>query len=135
MHGRRCIIHWSKTQPVVALSSGEAEPNAVLKGSSEVLGVQSMMREVGDVKNVLVRTDSGACVGMVHRVGTGRIKHLEVRQLWVQEKVAGGRLKIKKISRDFNPSDILTHHWSKGVGEEHMRQLDSDIRDYDRFVR
>ena len=103
MHGRRCILHRSNTHPVVALSSGEVELNAVLKGSSEVLGVQSMMREVGDVRDVLARTDSEACVGMLHRVGTGRIKHFDLRQLWVQEKVAEVRPKIKKMNRVLNP--------------------------------
>ena len=66
-HGSHCLAHWSKTQANVALSSGEAELNAVLKGGAEVLALKHLMQECGSVKEAHVRSDSGACVGTVHR--------------------------------------------------------------------
>ena len=130
-HGTHCILHWSKTQPVVALSSGEAELNSVLKGASEVLGVQTMMKELGEDLGARVRTDSSACVGMVHRQGMGKIKHIEVKQLWIQEKVKKDVLKISKVPRAENPSDCLTHHWSRKEGEEHLRSIGGEWRALD----
>ena len=56
--------------------------------------------------------DSSACAGILNREGTGRIKHLEIRQLWLQEKTARGHLTFNKIPRAVNLSDALTHHWS-----------------------
>ena len=38
---------WSKTQTLVALSSGESEFYAALKAAAETLGVMSMMEDLG----------------------------------------------------------------------------------------
>ena len=42
-----CVKSWSSTQTVVARSSGEAEYYAAVKGASEGLGLQAMLRDVG----------------------------------------------------------------------------------------
>ena len=39
MRGRHLIVHWSRTQQLVALSSAEAELNAAVKAAQEGLGV------------------------------------------------------------------------------------------------
>ena len=44
--GTHVIGHWCKTQANVALSSGEAELNAALKGGCEALGVKTMSEEL-----------------------------------------------------------------------------------------
>ena len=41
------VKHWSRTQATRALSTAEAEYCAVVTGSAEGLGMQSMMRELG----------------------------------------------------------------------------------------
>ena len=38
----------------------------------------------------------------------GRVRHLEVRFLWVQEGVKKRRLVLRKILGTINPADILT---------------------------
>ena len=134
MFGLHPIIHWSKTQLVVAMSSGEAELNAVLKGSSEGLGVATMMSELDFHMKVKVKTDSSACVGMTHRQGVGRIKHLEVKSLWIQEAVKAGKVKVEKLPRLSNFSDVLTHHWTKAEGDLHLSKL-GEWRDFDSVVK
>ena len=44
--GDSLIAHWSKMQSNVALSSGEAELNAAVKGISELIGVIELCREL-----------------------------------------------------------------------------------------
>ena len=63
---------------------------------------------------VKVATDSSAANGIVHRRGAGKVKHLEVRQLWVQDHVEKGEIICSKIPRDRNLADLFTHHWSPG---------------------
>jgi hypothetical protein len=46
------------------------------------------------------------------RQGVGKIRHLHVKQLWLQEKVALGDLVISKMPRNENYSDALTHPWT-----------------------
>lgn len=39
------------------------------------------------VKIVRIKTDSSAAKGILQRSGSGKIQHLEVRQLWAQDLV------------------------------------------------
>ena len=111
-HGSHPIGHWSRTQPVVALSSGEAEMYSALKGGCELLGADNLLREWGRSLELVLRRDSSACKGVLSREGCGKIKHLEVKQLWLQQHVASGRITFEKIPRNVNAADTLTEHWS-----------------------
>ena len=114
------ISHWSSTQATVALSSAEAELNALVKAASETLGIRNMLLEMGKEFEGRILTDSSAAKGIVSRVGCGKVKHLEARQLWVQEVVKQKRLQVRKVPREINISDALTHHWSSVDGSRHF---------------
>ena len=114
MNGRHLLQHWSSTQGVVALSSAEAELNALVKAVSETLGVSNMCRDIDLHMTIEVRTDSSAAKGIVCRRGAGKVKHLETWQLWIQEHVESGSVQCVKIPRERNFSDLLTHHWAPG---------------------
>ena len=98
MHGKHMLGHWSSTQSSVALSSGEAELNALVKAMSESLGVLNMMAQMNHIITCEVSTDSSAARGIVLRLGAGKVKHLEARQLWVQDVVARKTIKVRKKS-------------------------------------
>ena len=74
-----------------------------------------MMEEMGERPALRLQGDSSACKGTLQREGAGKIKHLEVRQLWMQEKIKSGRLIFEKIDRSRNVADTLTKHWSNGA--------------------
>ena len=65
-------------------------------------------------------TDASAARGVVQRQGAGRIKHLQVKQLWVQERESSGDLTVTKIPRAVNWADLLTHHWTENEGAKMM---------------
>ena len=44
MRGNHVLYHWSKLQATIALSSGEAEVNASVKGIRELIGVHELMQ-------------------------------------------------------------------------------------------
>ena len=121
--GKHVLSHWSSTQATVALSSAEAELNAMVKGISELLGVLNLLSITSVTYGGELLTDSSAARGIVHRQGSSKVKHLEVRQLWVQEVVSSGRVKCVKVPRAVNVADALTHHWSPKDGETHFREL------------
>ena len=80
----------------MSLSSGEAEFYGIVKGSSMGLGIRSMLMDFGFNVGVRVKTDASAAKGIANRKGLGKVRHNEVNQLWVQDRVAKGRLgKIK----------------------------------------
>ena len=129
--GGHLIHHWSRTQQVVALSSAEAELNAICKAAQEGLGTKHMSEEVNMPVKLTIFTDSSAARGIIRRQGAGRIKHLSVRQLWVQQQSNLGSLVVEKVPREFNPSDVLTHHWTGPNGERMFQQMGVERRSHD----
>ena len=44
-------------------------------------------------------------------MGVGKVRHIEVNQLWLQEMASNGRMRIEKVWSEENLADALT----KGV--------------------
>ena len=98
MLGQHMIKSWSTTQSVIALSSAEAEYYSMVKGGSVGLGAQTMLREMGvELLNVVIKGDASAAVGIAMRRGLGRLGHIDLSQLWIQEEVVNGELNIHKV--------------------------------------
>ena len=123
MRGKHCLMHWSRTQQLISLSSAEAELNASITAGAEGLLMKHMTEEIGAACTLVVRGDSSANDGIVHRTGTGRIKHLSIRQLWLQERVRNNDLNFQKIPRAVNVSDTQTHHWTQSEGKIHFEAM------------
>ena len=88
---------WSKTQPTLALSSGEAELAAIVRSTSEGLGMKAMMEEFGVKVDLVVKSDAVAAIGIVKRQGLGRVRHLAVADLWVQQRAKSGEVSYVKL--------------------------------------
>ena len=99
---------WSNRQASVALSSGEAEYYASVKCAAELLGVRSLARDLGWEFGLRMLIDSTAAKAIASRLGTGKVRHLEVRFLWLQELTRSHQLSIAKIAGTVNPADVLT---------------------------
>ena len=99
---------WSKTQGPVALSSGEAEYYSLVKGATEGLGLQSLAEDLGWQLKVFLWVDSSAAKSMASRKGVGRVRHIQVRELWLQDAVRQQRLAFGKYEGTKNPADVLT---------------------------
>ena len=52
--------------------------------------------------------DAAATMGVVRRNGVGRVRHLDVRFLWFQEKVQSYEFQMKKVLGTANPADLMT---------------------------
>ena len=120
MLGRHTIKHWSSTQPSVTLSSGEAEFYGVVRGAGQGLGYQALLRDLGLELPLRVWTDSSAALGICSRQGLGKLRHLDIHTLWVQQAVRSKRLVMKKVSGEENPADLLTKH---SLSQERLSKL------------
>ena len=112
MWGLNTLKTWSKTKSVVALSTGEAELGAIVKSSTEALGLKSLLADFGIWVTTAVNSDASAVIGMVKREGLGKVRHLAVADLWVQQRRATGEILYEKSDGFTNPADIMT----KSVG-------------------
>ncbi len=116
MLGRHPVKTWSSTQQTVATSSAEAELYAMSEGASRGLGFKTLVEELGGkVEMTVIATDSSAAKAFASTRGLGRMRHLEVKDLWMQELARSGRLKVLKVRGDQNPADPLTKFMDRGT--------------------
>ena len=59
---------------------------------------------------IRVHADSSATIGICRRSGIGRVRHLAVGQLWVQERLKVGDFALHKVAGEMNPAGLLTKH-------------------------
>ena len=117
--GGNVMKSWSRTQASVSLSVGEAEYYALTSAAAEAIGFKSLLKDLGVEAKIKVWTDSAAAKSITSRKGIGKIRHLEVKFLWVQEKTRRRELQMKKVAGSENPADILT----KPKDEKDIRRL------------
>ena len=86
MIGNHFIKGWSRTQNNITTSSAEAELIALVKGSAELLGVRSMLVDLGCETSGVIYADSSAALAIAKRKGAGKLRHINVSSLWVQER-------------------------------------------------
>ena len=121
--GGHVLKWWSKTQPTIALSSGEAELAAIVRSTSEGLGMVAIMEEFDLKVSLTIKSDAVAAIGIVRRQGLGRVRHLAVSDLWVQQKSKDGSVKFAKLPGSDNTSDMLTKAVEGDVIQKHMLSL------------
>ncbi len=71
---------------------------------------------MGVKHEVEIRTDSTAAKAMASRRGVGKVRHIEVAELWIQDKVSSGAMRVYKVKGTENPADALT----KSVGKDEL---------------
>ena len=127
MWGSHAIKTWSTNQQVIALSSGEAEYYGLVKGATIAKGLQSMLADFGVNTHVVLHTDASAAKGMASRRGLGKVRHIELCHLWIQEEVAQRRITIRKVEGRDNFSDILTKHSNADRIAQTMRETGQSV--------
>ena len=129
MVGWHTIKTWSSTQATVALSSGESELYSLTKGASQALGFIALARDLGAYIHAVVHTDASATLGIVNRQGLGKLRHVNVQYLWLQEKVRDKSLSVVKVPGPENPADLMTKYLPAAEIEKHLEALAVERRD------
>ena len=98
--GNHVIKTWSVTQGAVALSTAEAEFYAAVEGVTRAKGLSSLCREMGygDLSDMCkCNVDSSAAKSFINRRGLGKMRHIDIRDLWLQKEAREGRLAMSKV--------------------------------------
>ena len=127
-YGNHVLKTWSSTQSIVALSSGEAELYALTKATAQTFGIIQMAMDFEMTLEAKIHTDSTAAIGIVHRSGLGRTRHIQVQFLWIQECISEGRVSVNKIDTKLNPADLLTKHLNAELRASHISRLCMEIK-------
>ena len=87
------------------------------------------MGDMGLNMKLRVSTDASAAKGIASRRGLGKVRHVEVHQLWVQERVAQGDIEVRKVYRKTNPAESLTKHVGSEDTRVHMHHTCQEFRE------
>ncbi len=98
----------SVTQGIIALSSTEAEFYASNRSAASGLQINFFLVEMNWYIQLRVWSDSSAGRGIMSRLGSGRVRHIEARYLWSQEALRAGKFLLRKSETDTNVADIGT---------------------------
>ena len=120
MIGGHFLKGWSRTQNNVTCSSAEAELIALVKCSAELLGMRSAMKDWGVESSGVAYADSSAALAIANRKGAGKLRHINVSALWIQEKQDLHQLEMRKILGTENPADLMTKYLTRSVMDSHF---------------
>ena len=119
-------ISWSsKLQPVVTLSTTEAEYISATSAGQEILWLRNLFAEIGfpvSGASSLHLDNQSALAVTRNPEHHGRMKHLDIRHYWLRDVVNAGEIDVKYISTKQMPADIMTKSLPRATVEE-MRSL------------
>jgi len=105
-------ISWSsKRQPIVALSSAEAEFYAASIAACEVQYLRKMFEGLGFAQDgpTMMYEDNQGTIYMSRSVGAfNRSKHIDTRVFRLRELVESGILYLQKVATAHNLADVFT---------------------------
>ena len=99
-----------------------------MRASTEGLGILTLMSDFGcpDMR-ASVGMDASAAIGIVQRQGIGKLRHVEVDVLWIQEQQARRLLPLRKVPGPRNPSDMGTKHIAVALMDQYLQQLNLEV--------
>ena len=114
------VLSLCKSQTTISLSSCEAELMAMTHMTAEAIMVCNLCRfllkvdtrEINSTLDFIVYTDSSSAKALAQRRGVGRLKHVDLRHLWVQSCVRQKLLRLKKVGTRNNVADLNTKNLS-----------------------
>ena len=68
--------------------------------------------------------DSAAAIGTISRKGNGKMRHVRVGNLWIQQQVEDGQISIDKVKGEQNPADLMT----KNLGRQKIDAFSQELR-------
>ena len=114
------VSWYSKKQATTALSSTEAEINAMVEGVKEAIWIRGLLDELGfkmDQPTIMQQDNQSAIAIAINPVHHSRIKHLEIKTHFLREHIEGSTVEFVYCPTELMIADILTkplpakQHW------------------------
>jgi hypothetical protein len=123
------VVAWqSKKQPIVALSTQEAEYIAMANAAKEVLWFRNVFSELRmhhfNTEASCIRADNlGAICLSKEDISTDKSKHIDLRYHFLKDLVSNLDIRFEYIATQLNPADLLT----KGLSGPKTRQFCTEL--------
>ena len=100
----------------------------VVRAATEALGVIALAKYLGIELGARLHVDASAAIGILERKGVGRVRHLDVGTLWLQEAQLRKILSIQKVLGTANPADLMTKHLGRDQINQYCKALGVEFR-------
>jgi hypothetical protein len=110
-YGKGPIAWRCQRQPIVSLSTTEAEYISGCELVKDLLPIRELMVELRQLEDKPVRVfvDNQSTVAIAKDVaGQQRTKHIDVRHKWLSEQHESGKIKVEFVPGDEQKADMLT---------------------------
>ncbi len=86
---------------------------AIVKAASQALGLRAMAKDLGVDLKIKIITVVAAAKGVSLRRGIGQVRHIQVNQSWIQDRVRRWDIDIEKVGvRAFGcTARVLSPRW------------------------
>ena len=109
----QCIYSFSRNQKSVSLSSGDAEYYAGASAASNSILLQEAEKFLTRKScKVHLCMDSSAARGIITKQGVGRVKHLQIKTLFLQDLHKQGTISVHSVGTKENAADTGTKPFS-----------------------
>ena len=90
------------------------------KLAAEMIGIGSLAADLGKDLKVVMYADSSAAIAIAKRKGAGKLRHINIGLLWIQEKTENEEVVVKKVKGISNPADMMTKSVNKEKLDKYM---------------
>eukprot|EP00971_Amphidinium_carterae_P190516 3781062-Amphidinium_carterae.1 len=87
---------YSRTQNVVTTSSAESEYLGGCAAVADGLFIRELLKFAGFSTTVELHLDASSAISIASRRGLGKVRHLDIKHLWLQQMVATKKVRLKK---------------------------------------
>ena len=92
----------------------------IVRAAAEGIGSKSILADMHVNVRLKLMEDSSAAKGIAERIGFGKVRHIEVNQLWLQQKVRSKEIQIVKVDGTKNLADALTKYLAQQDMGKHV---------------
>ena len=93
------------------------------------MGLQSVLKDFDVDSSITIKSDATAAIAIASRRGLGKVRHIEVCQLWLQERVRRGDITICKVGTHENIADALTKYVTRSIMDMHTKVTGQSARE------
>lgn len=120
------LISWSsKKQPIIALSSTEAEYVAATSAAQEALWFQTLLSELSySQQTIMIHEDNEACINLSKNPQEfKRTRHIQVKYHFIRTLVKANKIKLIYCNTKSQLADMFT----KGINAPRLVELSSKL--------
>ena len=113
---------------MIVLSSTEVGFYAFRKCACQCIGLMNLTNDFDINLKTQIMIDAHVAFGVVQKRNFGKLHHIDVQWLWLQERMQNGEIKAAKANGKDNPTDLVTTHLSSEDMAKHLVKWGFELR-------